>query len=356
MTMALNRTAVTSETSEPGTGTATAGTLSIGFHYDFANSTPTVDPSVQSYAATIEQIVLSEQLGFDSAWVSEHHFAKDGRASSPLLLAAAIAARTSRLRIGTNLLILPLHHPVRLAEESATLALLSGGRFILGVGAGYMPRDFEVFRRSLSHRPSLMEEGIAVLRKAWAGDAFAFDGRRWRLPELELHPTARGLRVPIYVGGFAAVAIERAARIADGFLAGTPESIPVYLDAVERNGGDPRSSPIVTVQWAIIAEDPERSWAAVGPHTLAQLNAYVRDGGLGDTPYFRDEQDVLDRGAYTLWDGARAAAELSSLVEAYPQIVDIQFYGQLPGESIDDSLGRMEYIAGAVLPSLRAPR
>jgi hypothetical protein len=83
-----------------------------------------------------------------------------------------------------------------------------------------------------------------------------------------------------------------------------------------------------------------------------ELNAYVKNGGLGDMPYFRDEQDVLTRGAYLLWDGPRAVTELRCLIEEYPQIADIQFYGQLPGESIDDGMRRMQYIADAVLPSL----
>jgi alkanesulfonate monooxygenase SsuD/methylene tetrahydromethanopterin reductase-like flavin-dependent oxidoreductase (luciferase family) len=294
----------------------------------------------------------AEALGFDSIWLSEHHFRNDAPSTSPLLLAAALAGRTKRVRIGTNILILPLHHPVRLAEEAATLAILSGGRFDLGIGAGYMPEDFDVFGRQLKYRPSLMEEGVAIMRLAWSGERFHFKGRRWQLPELVVRPAPGDRAVPIFMGGFAPAAIERAARIADGFVSGVPASIPVYRSAMERLG-KPAEGRVVINQWAVIAEDPERTWATVGRHALERLNFYVRNGGLGDEPPFRDEQDVLERGAYMLWDGRRAVEELRGQIISTPEIRDLQLFAQLPGESVEDSTARLEYIAAVVLPAVR---
>ncbi len=94
-------------------------------------------PFERLYAQALDQIVEAERLGFDSVWLTEHHFCDDGYTPSPLVIAAAIGARTRRLRIGTNLMVLPLHDPVRIAEDAATLSLLTGGRFDLGVGIGY---------------------------------------------------------------------------------------------------------------------------------------------------------------------------------------------------------------------------
>jgi alkanesulfonate monooxygenase SsuD/methylene tetrahydromethanopterin reductase-like flavin-dependent oxidoreductase (luciferase family) len=130
------------------------------------------------YAETLDQIVWAESLGIDSVWLSEHHFCDDGYTPSPLVLAAAIGARTSRLRIGTNLLLLPLHDPLRVAEDAATLAVLTEGRFRLGVGLGYRDVEYEAFGRSIRQRPSLLEEGIEIVRRAWSGDPISFSGRR----------------------------------------------------------------------------------------------------------------------------------------------------------------------------------
>src|SRR3546814_629838 len=117
------------------------------------------------YREVLDQIVQAEQAGLESVWLTEHHFCEDGYTPSPLVLLAAIAERTSTMHLGTNLIVSPLHDPIRLAEDAATLSLLSGGRFDLGIGLGYWQREFEAFGRNLKNRPSLLEEGIEVIRR-----------------------------------------------------------------------------------------------------------------------------------------------------------------------------------------------
>ena len=112
----------------------------------------------------------AEQLGFGSVWLSEHHFADDDYASSPLMMAAVAGVRAPRrMRIGTNIIVAGLHNPIRLAEDATALSLLTGNRFELGVGLGYRELEFSGFGRTVKHRPSLLEDAIAIIRQAWSG-------------------------------------------------------------------------------------------------------------------------------------------------------------------------------------------
>ena len=152
--------------------------VNFGLWYDFRNPGEGRRSFEDLYAQSLEQIRWAEGLGFDSVWLTEHHFCEDGYTPSPLVVAAAIGQATERMRIGTNLMLLPLADPLRLAEDSATLSILTGGRFDLGVGLGYRQVEFDYFGRKISHRPSLMEEGVSLLRKAWSGEPIEHQGQR----------------------------------------------------------------------------------------------------------------------------------------------------------------------------------
>ena len=145
---------------------ATDGTdPTFGLWYDFRQRPPLGDYA-RFYAECLEEIEESERLGFAGVWLSEHHFVDDGYLPSPLVVAAAVAARTERIKIGTNVLLLPMHHPLRVAEDAAVADLVSGGRFVLGVGQGYVQHEFETLGYERKYRPSLFEEGIEVIRQA----------------------------------------------------------------------------------------------------------------------------------------------------------------------------------------------
>ena len=124
----------------------------------------------------IAEAQQAERCGFDSFFLTEHHQEASGYLPSPLPLAAAIAARTSRIRIGTGIAILPLYHPTRLAEDCAVIDIISKGRLILGVGLGYQEGDFAAFGLKVSDRVSLFEEGIEILRRAWTEEKVYFVG------------------------------------------------------------------------------------------------------------------------------------------------------------------------------------
>ncbi|HEX4107893.1 MAG TPA: LLM class flavin-dependent oxidoreductase [Solirubrobacteraceae bacterium] len=330
--------------------------VAIGLWYDLRNPAQWRRPYEDLYAATVEQIVLAEQLGLDSVWLTEHHFCDDGYTPSPLVVLGGVATRTERLRLGTNLMLPALHNPVRLAEDAATVAILSRGRFDLGVAVGYREIEFEAFGRSVRQRPSLLEESVDIMRRAWAGESIQTHGKRFQFPDLRVGPVpehAPGL----LIGGLTEPAIERAARIADGFLSTQNDHQPVYLQALERLGRDPAEGRIFAGQWAIVAPDPERTWAQIGQHALYQLNEYIGWGAFGppdQVPRFESPEQIVQAGAYQLWDAELAVKELNALLTGCPQVRDVHFWGQLPGESVDSGSERVEYLAREVAPRVRA--
>ena len=328
--------------------------VNYGLWYDFRNPTQWQQGNEQFYAERLAQISRAEQLGFGSCWLTEHHFCEDGYTPSPLVLAAAIAARTERMRLGTNLMLLPLHDPVRVAEDAATLSLTSGGRFDLGVGIGYRQLEFDHFGRKLSHRPSLVEEGIEILRRSWSGKPVNFSGKRFEVGDLAVTPVPE-TTPKVYLGGMVEPAIQRAARVADGFLCTGGIGIDIYNEALVQQGKSLDDGDIILGCWAIIAEDPEAEAAKIGDHILYQINEYIKWGAFGPpeaTPLFEDAPTAIENGLYQLWDADTAVAELNKLLTSYPNIRDIHFWAQFPGESVESGDARLRYIAEKVLPRL----
>ncbi|MFI5733912.1 LLM class flavin-dependent oxidoreductase [Kribbella sp. NPDC051587] len=163
-----------------------------------------VDVRDDRYGDVGDEVVRAERLGFASAWLSEHHLARDGALPSPLVMAGVLLGRTRQIRVGTNVLVLPFRHPVQVAEEAAVLDLVSGGRFVLGVGQGYSEREFELFGVDRRQRGRSLGEGVGVIRRAWAGESGV---------------TPRPAHdLPIYVAGVTAAGLKRAARVGDGLL------------------------------------------------------------------------------------------------------------------------------------------
>lgn len=329
---------------------------SFGLWYDFRNPATAHRGFANFYQETMDQISWAESMGIDSVWLTEHHFMDDGYTPSPFVLAGAIGERTSTMRIGTNLVVSPLHNPIRLAEDAATLSLLTGGRFSLGIGQGYWAPEFEAFGRNLVNRPSLLEEGVEIMRRSWSGSAEEFNGKRLSKPSLPVTPVPESTP-ELLVGAMADVAIERAARIADGFLSTQNVHHGTYLDALERVGKSRTEGRIFAGQWAIIADDPEREWARIGAYAMYQINMYIAMGAfgpVGSIPQFTDPAQLLEAGSFTLWDPSTAIDELTIMLRATPQIKDVHFWAQLPGESVDSGSARIELLASRVIPAVRA--
>ena len=329
--------------------------MNYGLWYDFRNPEQWHRPFDEFYASTLTQIREAESLGFDSVWLTEHHFCEDGYTPSPLVLAGAIGFGTTQMRIGTNLMLLSLHDPIRLAEDAATLSLITQGRFDLGLGIGYRRLEFDQFGRKLSHRPSMMEEGVEIIRRAWRGEKINFRGKRFEVGDLKITPEPV-IKPKLLLGGMAEPAIARAARIGDGFLCTGGIGLDIYADSLMAEGKKINDGNVVMGCWAIIAEDPEREAAKIGEHVLYHINEYFKWGAFGppdETPLFDTPAAAIENGLYELWDADLAVSKLRELSDAYPMISDIHFWAQFPGESLASGSERMTYIAQEVLPKLR---
>ena len=324
----------------------------FGVWYDFRNPEPWVQSYEGLYAELLDQIVWAETLGYGSVWLSEHHFTDDGYTPSPMVIAGAVGARTKTMVIGTNVLLLPMHDPIRVAEDAATLSILTGGRFDLGVALGYRKEEFYGFRLDISKRTSMLEEATEVIRRAWSGEPVDFEGKRYSVPDVRVTPAPEH-RPQLLMGGMNQVAIDRVARLADGFLCAVPGHLPMYTEALTKVGKNPAEGSVYTGVWAIIDDDPEKMWSQVGDHALYQVNEYIRWGAFGDLSPFEHRDEVVAAGMYQLWDAATATTELTALLSEWPQIKDVYFWSRLPGEPIESSSRRVEYLATQVIPEVR---
>jgi probable F420-dependent oxidoreductase len=172
------------------------------------------------YREAIAEVTRAEELGFDSVWMEEHHAVTDHYWPSPLTVLAGFATRTSRMTLGTDILVAPFYHPVRLAEDVAMLDVMSGGRFTLGIAIGYKPDEFALYGADLGKRGARLEEQLAIMKRLWSGERVTFAGRWWKvdgriepLPVTTPHP-------PIWIGGWGDLTLRRAATIGDHWIPG----------------------------------------------------------------------------------------------------------------------------------------
>ena len=149
---------------------------------------PEMQPSQEMYDRAIEQAEAAEELGFDSIWLAEHHFSSYGYCPYPLLLAVKIAERTRRIRVGTAVVVLPLHHPLQLAEEIAMTDVLTGGRIDIGLGRGYQPYEFLRMGTDITKNTAMYDEAARVIEKALTGKPFSHQGEFYSFPETTIFP------------------------------------------------------------------------------------------------------------------------------------------------------------------------
>ena len=231
----------------------------------------------------IEEAQLAEEKGFDSCFFGEHHQDKDGFLPSPLIVATAVAPTTTRLRVGTSVILLPLHHPVRVAEDVITLDIVSKGRVVLGVGIGYQAADFQAFGVPIDQRVGLFEEGVEVIRRCWSGQPFSFRGEHYDLEGVKVSPRPfQKPSPPLWIGASTLPGARRAGRLADAFVAGpsadmqgTLRLLDVYREAAIEAGRQPQ---VVLMRDAWVAPTRAEADSMYGPEVLAAYRYYWQSG------------------------------------------------------------------------------
>lgn len=242
--------------------------MRLGLLFDLRNPPAWRRPWQDLYARSIEQIVEAEALGIDIVWFTEHHLFDDGYLPQPFTFAAAVAARTHRVRVGTAIALAPLRDSIHTAEEAAVVDLISNGRFELGLGAGYRIPEFEAF-------------GADITRRFGRTDAVASEVRRlWR--EGSVSPQPAQERVPIWMGYQAEQSARRAGLLGEGLLFLSRDLVAPYREGFDEGGHDPALAKMAGLINVVVADDPEAVWTAVLPHLAWQVNSYRRSAAEGN--------------------------------------------------------------------------
>jgi alkanesulfonate monooxygenase SsuD/methylene tetrahydromethanopterin reductase-like flavin-dependent oxidoreductase (luciferase family) len=215
-------------------------------HYDNNERT-----SNQFVADITAEALYAEELGMHSAWIGEHHFNSLGVLSCPDLVLAYLAARSKRIRLAPAVTVLPLHHPIRVAEQWATLDLLSGGRVDFAAGRGYDRREYLPFHVSFEDNQGIFEEGMELVRELWAAEGrISHHGRHYSFEDVRITPKPVQQPIPMYVASFSKPSIELAARLGCGLIVapfaaamsygGLKQVADLYHESCARHGQQPR--------------------------------------------------------------------------------------------------------------------
>jgi alkanesulfonate monooxygenase SsuD/methylene tetrahydromethanopterin reductase-like flavin-dependent oxidoreductase (luciferase family) len=235
--------------------------MKVGFTIDMRN--PRGEPWREFWEDRLWLFTEAAAMGFDYLLVQEHWFTKDGYAPSATVFLTLLAERTRDVRIGSYIQVLPLHHAARVAQETAILDHLSGGRLDVAVGTGHRALEYVAFGMSPMTRPSRMEEGLEVLRLAWTQRPFSFHGKHYNLDGITVTPEPlQQPHPPLWVAATAPAAAGRAGRFGAHLHAASvdPELYAAYRRGLAAAGVDPATMR-VSNPWSItVSDDPGRVW------------------------------------------------------------------------------------------------
>ena len=275
--------------------------IKLGLYSPVANP-PRGDDLDRCFAEAVAEAELAEACGFHGFFFGEHHQDRDGFLPSPLVACAAVAARTKTIQIGTSVVLLPLHHPLRVAEDVATLDIVSGGRVAFGVGLAYQEADFKAFGLEKRHRVGRFEEALEILDKSWSGERFSYQGTHFQIDDVQILPRPiQRPRPPVWIGAWVPAAIERAARLGDALvfspsmpLTPTIDAVATYRAAAAAAGKEPK---IVMMRDAWVADSLEDAARVYGPEVMAAYKYYWRNGAEA----FRDINSEAEIEFESMW-------------------------------------------------------
>jgi alkanesulfonate monooxygenase SsuD/methylene tetrahydromethanopterin reductase-like flavin-dependent oxidoreductase (luciferase family) len=336
--------------------------MGLGFGLLSAQLRPGETDWTRAYDETIGLAVEAERLGYSSVWTTEHHFVDDGYMPSLLVVSAAIAQATSRIGIGTGVVLAPMHHPLRLAEDAATVQLLSHGRLTLGLGLGWSDVELDALGGLGRRRGAAMAEILQILPQAWGGEPFTHRGAVYDLPTLGVRPRP-AIPIPVLVGGSAEAAVRRAARLADGLFANAPverflQQVAWSLDECERIGRDPATFRFV--HYSILLPGPSRAealaryrdalWAMQWKYSDMQTSATRSLPPAAPPPWTRTDEELATNRALFAGPADELVASLQRIGQRAGVPVELVTRSCLPLLGYDEQVELMALLAEGVAP------
>jgi len=321
----------------------------------------------QEYKETLELVRLAEAVGFDSAWVSEHHGASDGYLPSLLVMLAAFAEATTHIRLGTGVILTPLHDPIRLAEDAAVVDQLSGGRLTIGLGIAWREEEFRMLDVPLAERLPRTLDTVEILRRAWTGQRFSYEGPAYHCADVRVTPApAQEGGPPILIGGYVDAALTRAGAIGDGHLTDFDDedhlrhAVGLMEQGAREAGRDPAALHLAVMANAFVGADPDDAWAAARYGVIHQFGSYEAWAAGHDTPAhdsleasFDDEDAARATGVWgapaDLVRGFRPVVEAHAVRANFDLIVRLHY----PGMDFDTAARAVETFGAQVIPALK---
>lgn len=317
-----------------------------------------------NYVDAVPLAVAAEEAGFDSFWVTEHHGLPDGYLPSPLTLLAALAPVTHRIELGTGVLLAPLHHPVRIAEDAAVVDLLSGGRLILGLGLGYAAHEYAAFGVDPTTRGVRLSALVRALRTAWSGKPVSCEVLG--LDNVLVTPVPQR-PIPVWLGGYAPRAVRRAGRLADGHLIGRGEphivqDASTHLAAV-RDPTQPGFTRAIMVTCVLDepgggADSARRAFATQQQvYESIQAGRSVYAGLIADTGTGRGlARGTIDAYIQAAGTTDEVVAVLTGILDSVAEWPDMHLVLRLlfPEPDLEVQTRRLHTFGATVLPRLRA--
>jgi alkanesulfonate monooxygenase SsuD/methylene tetrahydromethanopterin reductase-like flavin-dependent oxidoreductase (luciferase family) len=320
----------------------------------------------------IDNAAELEALGYDSLQSIEHHFQADGHQPSPLLALAAAAAVTERIRLATNILLVPLYNPVKLAEDVAVLDQLSGGRVTLGVAPGYVTEEFDGLMVPYEQRFKRFEEALDILQLAWTQETFSYEGTHFQVPETRLSPRPlQDPHPPLWYGVSGPKLLRRAARrhcVLTASPRHTEDELHEHFATYEAHAAEfaftPPERPIM--RGVFVAETREKAVEIAGPaatHLFREL--YGKHSASGERALTNDRGElVADSGTvdFETFKGRYVVGTPDDAIEQIERLRDelgmteLSCWMQLPGISGEDSLASARLFAREVIPAFKANR
>ena len=332
--------------------------MNIGFTMDFRNSTGR--PWKELWEDCLWLMCEAAAMGFDYLMVQEHFFTADGYAPSVPIFLSTLIERTTGVRLGSYLYVLPLHHAAQLAQETAVLDHLSGGRLDVAVGSGHRAAEYRALGYSPKTRPLRMEEGLQVLKLAWTERPFDFQGKYYNLQDIEVCPEPlQQPHPPLWVGATAPAGAERAGRHGANLHGAdiSPEFYAAYQRGLNEAGID-HNSVRVSNPWSmtVTTEKPDAVWERNKRLYFERWDFYRRireEMGDPDLQYGLTPSDETYRDYELIGDPDTVLGTLKGLVQDTP-LTDIIHSGPAAGIPIRDEAYRdLKAFAETVLPELK---